>query len=92
MTLYATPSVTYQSSQFFELPNSAAISQGAYALVNIRAGVELEGGKYAIGGFARNLLNRKYLIDAGNTGGGFGIPTYIRGEPQVYGVEVSGRF
>jgi len=92
MTLYATPSVTYQSSQFFELPNSAAISQGAYALVNIRAGVELENGKYAIGGFARNLLNRKYLIDAGNTGGGFGIPTYIRGEPQVYGVELSGRF
>ncbi|MET4667112.1 TonB-dependent receptor [Sphingomonas sp. PvP056] len=92
MTLYATPSVTYQSSQFFELPNSAAISQGAYALANIRAGVELENGKYAIGGFARNLLNRKYLIDAGNTGGGFGIPTYIRGEPQVYGVELSGRF
>ncbi|WP_277971394.1 TonB-dependent receptor [Sphingomonas echinoides] len=92
MTLYATPSATYQSSQFFELPNSAAISQGAYALVNLRAGVELEGGKYAIGGFARNLLNRKYLIDAGNTGGGFGIPTYIRGEPQVYGVEISGRF
>ena len=64
----------------------------AYALVNIRAGVELQGGKYTIGGFARNLLNRKYLIDAGNTGGGFGIPTYIRGEPQVYGVELSGRF
>nr|WP_010160407.1 TonB-dependent receptor [Sphingomonas sp. PAMC 26617] len=49
-------------------------------------------GRYSIGGFARNLLDRKYLIDAGNTGGGFGIPTYIRGEPRVYGVEVSGRF
>ena len=92
LTLYATPSATYQSSEFFELPNSAAISQGAYVLVNIRAGVELADGKYRIGGFARNALDRKYLIDAGNTGGGFGIPTYIRGEPRVYGVEIGGKF
>ena len=91
-TFYATPSATYQSKVFFELPNSAAISQGGYALVNIRAGVELADGKYRIGGFARNLLDRKYLIDAGNTGGGFGIPSYIRGEPGVYGVEIGGKF
>ena len=77
---------------FFELPNSPAISQGGYALVNVRAGVELAGGKYRIGGFARNALDRKYLIDAGNTGGGFGIPSYIRGEPRVYGIEIGGKF
>lgn len=92
LTFYATPSATYQSKVFFELPNSQAISQGGYALVNLRAGVELAGGRYQVGGFARNLLDRKYLIDAGNTGGGFGIPSYIRGEPRVYGVEVSGKF
>ncbi|MEG3176122.1 TonB-dependent receptor [Sphingomonas sp. RB3P16] len=92
LTVYATPSATYQSKVFFELPNSEAISQGGYTLVNLRAGVELKDGQYRIGGFARNLLNKKYLIDAGNTGGGFGIPTYIRGEPRVYGVEVAGKF
>jgi len=92
LTFYATPSATYQSSVFFELPNSAAISQGAYALVNIRAGVEIADGRYRIGGFARNVLDRNYLIDAGNTGGGFGIPTYIRGEPRVYGVEIGSKF
>ena len=92
LTFYATPSATYQSKVFFELPNSPAISQGAYALVNIRAGVELAQGRYHIGGFARNVLNRRYLIDAGNTGGGFGIPTYIVGEPRVYGVEIGGKF
>lgn len=92
MTIYATPSATYQSKVFFELPNSPAISQGGYALVNVRAGVELAGGKYRIGGFARNALDRKYLIDAGNTGGGFGIPSYIRGEPRVYGIEIGGKF
>jgi outer membrane receptor protein involved in Fe transport len=77
---------------YFELPNQEAISQGGYVLVNARAGVELAGGRYTIGGFARNLLNRRYLIDAGNTGGGFGVPSYIVGEPRVYGIEVSGKF
>jgi iron complex outermembrane recepter protein len=89
---YATPTASYQSKVFFELPNSEAISQDGYVLVNLRAGVEFAEGRYRIGGFARNLTNRRYLIDAGNTGGGFGVPTYIAGEPRFYGVEVAGRF
>ena len=89
---YATPSVSYQSKVFFELPNSDAISQGGYTLVNLRAGVEFAGGRYRLGGFARNLTNKRYLLDAGNTGGGFGVPTYIAGEPRFYGVEVGATF
>lgn len=92
LTFYATPSATYQSKVFFELPNNPAISQGGYALVNARAGVEFAGGRYRIGGYVRNALDRRYLIDAGNTGGGFGIPTYIAGEPRFYGIEVGGKF
>ncbi|WP_375271584.1 TonB-dependent receptor [Sphingomonas sp.] len=91
-TFYAVPSATYQSKVFFELPNSDAISQSGYTLVNLRAGVEFADGRYRLGGFARNLGNEKYLIDAGNTGGGFGTPTYIRGEPRFYGVEVAATF
>ncbi|WP_374944581.1 TonB-dependent receptor [Sphingomonas sp.] len=91
-TLYATPSVTYRSKVFFELPNNPAISTPGYTLVNLRAGIELFGGRYRIGGFARNLTNKRYLIDAGNTGGGFGIPTYIAGEPRFYGVELGAKF
>lgn len=92
ITLYATPSVTYQSKVFFELPNREAISQDGYTLVNLRAGLEFAEGRYRIGGFARNLTNERYLIDAGNTGGGFGAPTYIAGEPRFYGVEAAARF
>jgi len=91
-TLYVTPSATYQSKVYFELPNTEAISQGGYTLVNLRAGIELADGRYRIGGFARNLTNKRYLLDAGNTGGGFGVPTYIAGEPRFYGVEIGGRF
>ncbi|MFC3579712.1 TonB-dependent receptor [Sphingomonas hylomeconis] len=92
VTLYAVPSATYQSKVFFELPNNDAISQGGYTLVNARAGVEFAQGRYRIGGFVRNATNERYLIDAGNTGGGFGVPTYISGEPRMYGVEIGGKF
>ncbi|MFK3888209.1 TonB-dependent receptor [Sphingomonas sp. NPDC079357] len=91
-TFYATPSATYQSKVFFELPNSEAISQGGYTLVNLRAGVELADGRYTVGAFARNLTDKRYLLDAGNTGGGFGVPSYIAGEPRFYGLEVSARY
>ena len=91
-TLYATPTVTYRSKVYFEVPNNEAISQDGYALVNLRAGIETADGRYRIGGFARNLTDEQYLIDAGNTGGGFGIPTYIAGEPRFYGVELGARF
>jgi outer membrane receptor protein involved in Fe transport len=90
--LFATPSVTYQSRVFFEQPNTALISQDGYTLVNLRAGVRFADGKYQITGFARNLTDEEYLIDAGNTGGAFGTPTFIPGEPRLYGVEVSARF
>ena len=90
---YATPSATYRSKVFFELPNSEAISQGGYTLVNLRAGVEFgDQSRFYVGGFARNLTNKRYLIDAGNTGGTFSTPTYIAGEPRFYGVELGARF
>ncbi|WP_206364144.1 TonB-dependent receptor [Sphingomonas sp. UV9] len=91
-TLYATPSINYRSKVFFELPNNPAISTPGYTLVNARAGLEFAGGRYSVGGFVRNATNKRYLIDAGNTGGGFGIPTYIAGEPRFYGVELGAKF
>ena len=92
-TFYATPSATYRSKVYFELPNSEAISQGGYTLVNLRAGVEFgDQSRFHVGGFARNLTNKRYLIDAGNTGGTFSTPTYIAGEPRFYGVELGARF
>ena len=41
---------------------------------------------------ARNLFNQQYIIDAGNTGGAFGIPTFIAGAPRFVTVQVSRRF
>lgn len=92
LTLFATPSVTYRSQLFFEVPNRPLISQDAVTLVNIKAGVRFGEDRFEIAGFARNLTNKRYLLDAGNTGGAFGIPTFIPAEPRFYGVEASAKF
>lgn len=88
--VFATPSVTYRSRIYFELPNSAALSQGPVTLVNARAGVGFD--RFELAGFIRNAFDRDYLLDAGNTGGSFGIPTFIPAEPRFYGAQLTARF
>ena len=92
LRLFATPSVTHRSKIFFEVPNNAAISQDAVTLVNLRAGISFADDKWEVVAYARNLLDEDYLLDAGNTGGAFGIPTFIPAEPRLFGVQVSTRF
>jgi outer membrane receptor protein involved in Fe transport len=76
---------------FFEETNLPNISQGGYGLLNIRTGLTVRK-KYEIGLFMTNLFDKKYIIDAGNTGGAFGIPTFIAGAPQFYGVQMAVKF
>jgi len=90
--LFATPSVTFRSRVFFEAPNSNLISQPSVTLVNLRAGVSFADEKFEIAGFVRNLTNKNYLLDAGNTGGAFGIPTFIPAEPRFCGIQASAKF
>lgn len=90
--LFATPSVTYRSRIFFEVPNNLAISQGPVTLVNVRAGVSIMDGQFELAGFIRNATNKRYLLDAGNTGGAFGIPTFIPAEPRFYGAQLTAKF
>lgn len=92
MRVFATPSVTYRSRIFFELPNRPEISQDAVTLVNARAGVSFADDRFEVAGFIRNATNEDYLLDAGNTGGAFGIPTFIPAEPRFYGVQLTARF
>ena len=90
--LFATPTVSHRSSLFFELPNNPVTSQGPVTLVNLRAGLQDRNGRWELLGFATNLFDREYLLDAGTTGGAFGIPTFIRGLPRLFGVEAVYRF
>lgn len=90
--VFLTPSATYRSKIYFEIPNTELISQDAVTLVNVRGGVSFGDGRYEIAAYARNLFNKDYLLDAGNTGGAFGYPTFIPAEPRLYGIQLTGRF
>ncbi len=92
MRVFATPSVTHRSRIYFELPNRIALSQGPVTLVNARAGVSFADDRFELAGFLRNAFDEDFLLDAGNTGGGFGIPTFIPGEPRFYGAQLTARF
>ncbi|MBX7249000.1 MAG: TonB-dependent receptor [Caulobacteraceae bacterium] len=59
--------------------------QDSYGLLNLRAGYEPDDGHWRFEVFADNLLDEEYIIDAGNTGDGLGLPTYIPGEPRTWG-------
>ena len=89
--VFATPSVTYRSRLFFELPNNPLISQDEVLLVNARAGVSFADDQFELAGFIRNAFDEDYLLDAGNTGGAFGIPTFIPAEPRFYGIQLTAR-
>lgn len=91
LRLFATPSVTYRSKIYFEVPNLEAISTPGVTLVNVRAGVGFLDDRFEVAGFVRNATNERYLLDAGNTGGAFGDPTFIPAEPRFYGVQLTAR-
>lgn len=87
--LYFRPSYSYKSKVYFEDDNTDLLSQDGFGLVNFTAGIAFaHRTRYQIGLFVKNLLDEKYIIDAGNTGNAFGIPTFIGGTRRTYGVEV----
>jgi iron complex outermembrane receptor protein len=89
---YLRPSWNWRSQVYFEDANTPGIEQAGYALFNLRAGVKLAGGRWDLGVYGNNLADKDYLIDAGNVGGGLGIPTFVQGLPRTWGVTLSGRF
>lgn len=89
---FISPNFTWKSDVFFEEDNEPGIEQAAYGLLNIRAGLNLLNHRAEIAVYGKNLLDEQYIIDAGNTGGAFGIPTFIAGPPRMVGVQLTGRF
>ena len=86
------PSYTWQSKVYFDNSERDLISQDAYGLANINLGWTAPNGVYGVEIYAKNLLDEEYIIDAGNTGDSFGIPTFIAGTPRFYGVRLSADF
>ncbi len=87
---------SYRSDVFFEPANAPIsgldISEDSVSLVSARIGIAGADEDWAVNLFASNLLDKEYLVDAGNTGGGFGNPTFVAGAPRFYGIEFKMRF
>lgn len=91
VAVFLRPTYTYKSKVFFEETNLPNISQDGYGLLNIRTGITIQD-RYEISLYATNVLDEELIIDAGNTGGAFGIPTFIAGPPAFYGLQLSVKF
>lgn len=102
------PSITYQSSVFFDddndRPDLQTVASGALIADTIQD--EVQGGyalvnarlgytfadRFTIEAFVNNLFDEEYIKDAGNTGNAAGLPTFIAGEPRFYGLQATVRF
>lgn len=100
------PTWSWQSETFFNddndradlqtgnfVPDTAVDEvQDSYGLVNLRLRYRPASDGWSVEVFGDNLLDEEYIKDAGNTGDGLGLPTFIAGEPRTYGVVLSARY
>jgi Outer membrane receptor proteins, mostly Fe transport len=102
------PSYTWQSKVFFEnnndrpelqQPPNAFVAdnvqdefQKAYGLLNLRLAWTSGTRPLTLEAFATNILDKAYIIDAGNIGDSLGLPTFIAGTPRMVGVGLTWRY
>ncbi|MDR0613664.1 MAG: TonB-dependent receptor [Dysgonamonadaceae bacterium] len=91
--LYLRPAYSWKSKVYFEDNNDERLTQESYGLLNCTAGFRFKPSKsrktyMEIGAYGKNILNKKYIIDAGNSGNAIGFPTFIAGNPAVFGGQI----
>lgn len=82
---------SYRTEVFFETENAPIagldIAEDAYGLLNLRLGIRNTQQGWSLTAFADNALDEEYVLDAGNTGGSFGNPTFVAGPPRFWGLQ-----
>lgn len=102
------PLYSWQSKMFFDDNNDradlqkrtpAAYSdkvvdeyQGAYGLLSARLSFSAADERWTFAIIGDNLTDRKFIVDAGNTGDYFGIPTFIAGTRRTWRAEFGVKF
>ncbi|XBQ16534.1 MAG: TonB-dependent receptor [Oceanicaulis sp.] len=91
------PTWSWQSDVFFDNDNDLndAVqdeTQGDYGIVDFKIRYDAPQDRFYAVAFVENLLDEKYIIDAGNTGDSFGLPTFIAGSPRMAGLRVGAEF
>lgn len=83
-----TPSYTFKTHHYFEDQNTIGLEQEGFGLLNLNATLIFPKYDAQLQFFANNVMDEKYLIDAGNTGGAFGIPTFVAGPRRMFGAKL----
>jgi iron complex outermembrane receptor protein len=100
------PTYTWQSEMYFDdnndrpelqtrnfVPDTVVDElQKSYGLLNLRIRYAPDGANWGVEAFGDNLTDEKFIKDAGNTGDGLGLPTFIAGEPRTYGASITVRY
>lgn len=92
IAVFATPSFSYNTKIYFEDANTAGLEQNAFGQVFFRGGFELPDAGVTLSFWGQNLLDKNYIISAGNAGSLFGAPTQIPGAPRMFGARAEWRF
>jgi len=66
--------------------------QGAFGLLSARLSFTPKDERWTFALVGDNLTDRKFIVDAGNTGDYFGIPTFIAGTRRTYRAEFGIKF
>lgn len=93
--VFFTPIYTYRSGYYFEddnTQNGGILRQGGFGLVNLRLGYRPRSLRWEIVSYVNNVFGKEYLLDAGNIGGAYGLPTNIPAAPRTMGVKATVRF
>ena len=83
---------SFQTETFFESSNRPDLAQDDYWITDVSVKFTTPDSRWTAELYADNLFDERYIIDAGNTGGGFGIPTFVAGMPFIGGVRVYADF
>ncbi len=82
---------SFQTEVFFEddnASNNGKNRQGGYSLINMYLDF-LYADQLTINIFVKNATDKEYIVDAGNFGDLFGMPTFVPGIGRHYGVGLS---
>jgi outer membrane receptor protein involved in Fe transport len=85
---FVQPAYAWRSQMFFTETNDPLLQQGAYGLLGARIGWISRSQRWNMTLWGRNLLDANYVVDAGNTGAVFNLPTFVAGGRRQVGVQV----
>lgn len=90
--LTLSPSVAYQSRQYFEAFNRSYLQQNGYALVDGHLDYEAPGGRWSASVWVKNATNKFYYTSRIDLLSGFGYVYNHIGTPRTFGGSVGFKF